>query len=305
MRGVALGLYPGGRGDRARYRKAVDEIAAFGATHIALVVTWHQGDVRSVRIRRTKKTTPDALLEAMIAHAHKRKLRVLVFPILNLEITKPGQWRGTVAPRNRDTWWISYEDFILHYAKIAAKTKTWGLLIGSELGSTEGWRARWYHLISAVQRRYKGTLTYSANWDHFHNVSFWRRLPFIGVTGYFQLSKRDNASQRELTRAWTAARDRLVRYANKIGKPLWITEVGYQSRNGTAVRPWDYGARGAVDLEEQRRCWYAFKKAWAGNKSLGGMFVWDWHGPGGHRDRNYTPRNKPAGALLRSWFRGR
>jgi hypothetical protein len=272
---------------------------------VALVVLWYQRDVRSNRIRRTKKTAPDSLVRAIIAHAHKRKLEVLLFPILNLEVTRPGQWRGTVNPKSRDRWWISYEDFILHYARIAAKAGTWGLLIGSELGSTEGWRARWYHLISAVERRYRGTLVYSANWDHYQQVSFWRRLSFVGVTGYFSLTKKSDAPQAELTAAWKRARDRLVRYARSRKKPLWITEIGYQSRDGAAVRPWDYGASGTVDIEEQRRCWYAFRKAWQGNRHLGGLFVWDWHGRGGHRDKGYTPRGKPAGALLRRWFTGK
>jgi hypothetical protein len=310
VRGMALGLW--GTGDRAggpgRFDRAIEEIAALGATHVALVATWSQRDVRDVAVVPGVRTVDDATLRHAIVHARRAGLAVLVFPILTLDEVRPGEWRGTLVPSDVDVWWRSYERFILHYAGIAAGTGAEALLIGSELGSTEAWRDRWYHLISRVERVYGGDLVYSANWDHYRRVSFWPRLHAIGVTGYFELApggasgRGSDPASEVLVQAWRRARDELVAFAAARGKPLWITEVGYASVDGAAARPWDYGMEGPVDLEEQRRCYAAFVEVWGGVDALAGVFFWIWDGAGGSRDRGYTPRGKPAEAVLRQWL---
>lgn len=302
VRGIALGLYPDGGTDPTRMDAAIDELAATGASHVALVTTWAQVDIHATRIAPGAVTIDDATLRHAVTHARARGLRVLVFPILTVTKTAPGQWRGTLRPRDVDAWWPSYERFILHYAAIAADTGAEALLIGSELGTTEAWRDRWYHLISRIQRIYDGQLVYSANWDHYQHVSFWRRLDVIGVTGYFELTDQRDASEAELRRAWVRIRDTLVAFAEAEGKPLWITEVGYTSTDGAATRPWDYHLEGPVDLEEQRRCYAAFVATWSRVRNLGGVFFWNWYGTGGAQDRGYTPRGKPAESVLRRWF---
>lgn len=300
---MALGLYPDGGRDPSRFDHLIDEIARLGATHVALVVTWAQDDVRSTRIAaRSDVTIDDATLRHAIQHAHGQGLRVLVFPILTLRKLAPGEWRGTIQPADVDAWWLGYEAFILHYAAIAARERAWSLLIGSELGSTESWTYRWYHLISGVERVYDGVLVYSANWDHYQHVTFWRRLDAMGVTGYFELTQSKDESEANLARSWQAVRQALIDAAQAIEKPLWITEVGYTSTDGTATQPWNYVLSGAVDLEEQRRCYAAFVQAWGGQPALGGVFFWNWSGEGGPDDRGYTPKGKPAGRLLESWY---
>jgi hypothetical protein len=267
------------------------------------VVTWAQKDIRSVSIRPGEVTVEDAVLARAIRGAHRRGLQVLVFPILTVEETHPGQWRGTIAPASVAAWWLDYETFILHYARIAAAGDAEAFLVGSELASTEAWRGRWFHLISRVERGFHGALAYSANWDHYRGVSFWNRVDAIGISGYFELTDDRDAGVVPLTRAWIAARKRLVAFARARGKPLWLTEVGYTSRDGAATRPWDYTLDTPVDLEEQRRCYRALALSWGGVRELGGVFLWNWTGDGGPADRGYTARGKPAEQVLRRWFR--
>lgn len=302
MQGISLGLYPRGKGQLAYYRRRIDEIARTGASHVALVTHWHQHDTRSNRLAPGKLTIADRVLVALIRHAHRRRLSVLLFPIVHLEVIRMGHWRGTIRPRNVATWWLSYERFILHYARIARRERVATLLVGSELGSTELWRARWYHLVGRVRRQFSGKLVYSANWDHYDKVSFWRRIDYLGVTGYFELTRKTDASVAELTRAWRRARAKLLAFAARHKKPLWITEVGYASVDGAATQPWNYNRAGSVDLEEQRRCYAAFVAAWT-NTALAGVFFWNWYGAGGTRDKSYTPRGKPAQRILERWFR--
>ncbi len=278
-------------------------MAATGATHVALVVSWEQKDVRSSAIERSPRVTAaDRELVAALRRAARRGLRAVVFPVLSVRDLAPGQWRGALRPRDVDAWWLAHERFILHYAAIAEAESAAALVIGSELGFAESWRDRWFHLISRVEKVYRGELIYSANWDHFEQVSFAARLDHLGVSAYFPLAKGGDATQAELDRSWRRHKAALVRFARAARVSLWLTEVGYPSRDGAASHPWDYGADGAVDLAEQYRCFAALVAAWNGESALEGLMVWNWWGEGGPRDRDYTPRGKPAAALLRAWF---
>lgn len=303
IRGIAVGLYDHRDPDRGQWKRRLVEIRKSGATHVSVVVHWRQRDVRSTTLApHPDITVPDARLRQVLREARRQKLEVFLFPIVDVEIRRPMEWRGTIAPTDVDAWWKAYEAFILHYARIAAEEKADLYSVGSELGSTEAWRDRWYHLISRVQKLYKGPLVYSANWDHYTHVSFWERVDYLGVTGYHELTRSNDASVDELTRAWAKVRAQLVAFAQKQGKPLMITEVGYTSQDGAAVHPWDYTSRARVDLEEQRRCYEAFVAAWKGEPALAGVFWWIWYGEGGERDPGYTPRGKPAEKVLRAWF---
>jgi hypothetical protein len=135
-------------------------------------------------------------------------------------------------------------------------------------------------------------------------VSFAARLDHLGVSAYFPLARDGDADQAQLDRSWRRHRDALLRFARGARVSLWLTEVGYPSRDGAAAHPWDYTAGGAVDLEEQRRCFAALAAAWDGQPQLAGILVWNWWGEGGPGDRDYTPRGKPAERLLRAWFAG-
>jgi hypothetical protein len=284
----------------------LDEVAAAGANHVALVVSWEQADATASAIARSPRVTaPDREVRAALRRARRLGLRAVLFPIVSVRESGDGAWRGALRPRDLDAWWLAHERFILHYAEVAEAEGAAALVVGSELGFSESWRDRWYHLISRVERVFRGELIYSANWDHFEQVSFTARLDHLGVSAYFPLARGGEAGQAELDRSWRRHKDALVRFARAHKVSLWLTEVGYPSRDGAAAHPWDYTADGEVDLAEQYRCFAALVAAWNREPALDGLLVWNWWGEGGPRDRDYTPRGKPAATLLRAWFKGR
>ncbi len=286
------------------------EIAEHGATHVSIVVAWSQANIRAVDIHPDPvETLPDAELRRMIQAARAAKLQVILFPILHLERRRPGEWRGRLAPALPALWWASYREFLLHYAVLAAEEEVDILSVGSELLDLEGERARWLEVIAAVRGVFGGRLIYSANWDHFDGVSFWDALDLVGMTGYFELSQRPAPTLDELRSAWSAGADVIAGYGRRVGKPVLLTEVGYPSQVGAAAHPWDYTRRRAFSAEAQylafRGMYEAYhRRAEAGEVGLGGVLVWSWYGYGGPGDLDYTPRGKPASALLRRWFKG-
>jgi hypothetical protein len=307
-RGVSLGLFVSERDPAARrfyYEQLLDEIRALGATDVSLVVRWSQRDVSATEIApEADATDDDAVLALVIELARARGLRVFLLPILHLEERRQGQWRGTLRPESWERWWASYENFILHYARLSQEHRVALLSVGSELVSTESQQARWRALIAKVREVYQGELTYSANWDHFEPVQFWDALDVVGVTAYQELSAAPDPGEEALVEGWRSFRFRLRRWAAEHRRRYLFTEVGFPSHTEGAARPWDYTPRGSADPGLQLRAWRATWRVWHDDPALEGFFVWNWFGVGGAEDRGYTPRGKPTEALLRAWFEG-
>lgn len=306
-RGISLGLFVSTHDETYRaelYRQFLDEIAAVGATDVQLVVQWSQRSVRATEIAPASGVSvDDELLAWVIQRAHARRLRVFLMPILHLAERPLGQWRGKLDPGDWDRWWRSYDRFILHYAKLARRQRVELFSVGSELISTERQTERWRALIASVRRRFGGQLTYSANWDHFEPIGFWEQLDVAGITGYQALSKQDDPEEEALVRGFAGLKARVARWAAERDLRFVFTEIGYPSQPGGARRPWDYRERGVADPALQLRCYRALYRAWQADPRLGGLYAWNWFGRGGVDDRGYTPRGKPAEAVLRRWYR--
>ncbi|MCA9527235.1 MAG: hypothetical protein KC549_13175 [Myxococcales bacterium] len=303
VRCVALAPHFEGEATAAELAQNLNEIKDLGANLVMVVVQWAQVDVTSDTLGPYEWGTDDAKVRAVIAHARAVGLDVLVFPIVKLARIEPGQWRGTLSPRDRGRWWAAYERFILHYARLGAEAGAGWLSVGSELGTLEADEPRWRQLIAAVRGVFRGQLIYSANWDHFQHVGFWDALDAVGLNAYHPITSRDGATTLDLTRAWRGIRRWLLAWHAWIPRPLLFTEMGYPSVEGGARRPYHYGAETPPDMGEQARAYAAFIDTWRDQPGVAGACVWIWTGRGGFEDKGYMPRGKPAEALLRAWFR--
>ncbi len=302
-KGVALGLHF--QDPEASYEGYLWEIARTGADTVSLVVSWSQADVRATELApKPGETPPDEGVRRAIAAAHNMGLKVLLFPIIMVERRAAGEWRGKLAPADRDRWYESYRSFILHYASLAEACGAEEFSVGSELGSMQVDAERWRSLISVVRANYRGRLLYSANWDDYESVPFWRDLDAIGVTGYYELVKSgtETPSVALLTAAWQPLIADLRRVATREERKVVLTEVGYTSQAIAARHPWDYTRAGKVDLAAQERLYLALAQAWSSVPELGGLYLWNWFGDGGGGDNGYTPRGKPSEQVIRRWF---
>lgn len=302
-RGVCLGLFSAD--PHFRYRGLLEEIAATGASHVAITWVAWQEDLRAEVIapRPGWSATPEQIDRA-IRDANALGLKVTALPIVRLAKAGPKEWRGVIQPTNEDRWWASYEDFIVSGARLAQAAGAQRYSVGSELLSREGMRERWLGLIRRVREAAPSLeLMYSANWDHFDGVSFWDAVDVAGVTAYFELTRRLDPEVEELVSAWAPARAALLGLGRRIQRPLIISEIGYPSLDGGVAWPWDETRKAQVDLEEQRRAYVAVVQAWSNTDELRGLYFWNWFGFGGPDDGNYTPRGKPAAAVLREWYR--
>jgi len=237
-----------------------------------------------------------------IREARSRRMSVMLFPIVHVIELEAGEWRGTLEPADWDAWFRAYSDVILHYARMAEAEGADLLSIGSELCSAESQAAHWRELIAKVRRIYGGKLLYSANWDHYRGVPFVQDLDYLGINAYYQLTDDLHPEVEQLRAAWGPIKVDLLAWAHRHGLPLIFTEVGYPSREGAGIDPWDYIASRPASPEVQRRCYRAFIEAWREVPQLHGVFFYVWWGEGGRHDRDYTPRGKPAAGEIARWF---
>ena len=194
QRGVALGLFA--EDVSFSYAPLLGEIAALGASHVALVVPLYQTHAASTELRLHTRLSPclEAIADA-IREARRADLEVTLFPIVRLsEPRSPGEWRGTLDPTSRDAWFTSYSQHVGDLASLANLTGATRLVIGSELSTLDDDVPRWQHLITLIRAVFPGTLVYSANWDHYRQARVFELVDEIGVVGYFNLREPNEPS---------------------------------------------------------------------------------------------------------------
>lgn len=304
QRGVALGLFA--EDVSFSYEPLLREIAGLGASHVALIVPIYQTHGGSTQLYRHTRFSPTLETVAdTIRQARRADLEVTVFPIVRLTAPRTDrEWRGTLEPADRDAWFRSYGEQLGDLASLAEFTGATRLVVGSELSTLDGELARWPHLIELVRAVFTGTLVYSANWDHFRDASLFELVDEVGVVGYFGLRAPDGAATvAALTASWQRIGRELDAALAKYGKPFVFTEIGYRSRTGSTVSPWDESAGGTPDLDEQKRGLEAFRQAFTvpegWPRRIDGLYIWNWYGYGGPGTTGYTPRGKPAEATVR------
>lgn len=161
-------------------------------------------------------------------------------------------------------------------------------------------------VIKAVREVYKGPLTYAANWDEeYRLVSFWGALDYIGIDAYFPLSDKDNPNLDEIKQGWEQWVKEIEALQQKYNKPVIFPEVGYCSADGTARTPWEELAAGKVNLKLQADCYEALCQTFWTKPWFYGMYWWRWGTDtrfGGPGNRGYSPQNKPARDVVKSWY---
>jgi len=243
--------------------------------------------------------TDEAVIEAA-ARARSLGLRVLLAPHLWTR-----GWTGTLefGASRWPQFFDRYREFLLHYAVLAEREGMAGLVVGHELGSaTARDPDRWRTMIGEVRRVYEGTVTYSANWDHeVESIPFWDACDLIGVSFYQPLAVAAGASGESQVAAARRALATLKALAKRTGRPVLLTEAGYASVPGAALKPWEEPRGGPVDVAAQRDAWDALLTALDSEEWVAGVFAWKWFSAppsAAASDRSFSPQGKPAQALI-------
>ena len=247
--------------------------------------------------------------------AKQAGIKTLLKPHIWLRDREADKWIGDIEMTSEadwQAWFKNYSAFILYYARIAEQNQMEALCIGTELMKPAITREKdWRRLIHQIRQVYHGQLTYAANWYlEYEKIKFWDALDFIGVQGYFPLTKKNNPTLSELRAGWKPYLTDLEKIANKYQKPVVFTEVGYKSTPDAAIEPWKWPERGRApeqneSYQTQANCYEAlFQTLWQ-KPWFGGTFIWKWYPQvrdNGRDHRDFTPQHKPAEKILAAWY---
>jgi hypothetical protein len=213
------------------------------------------------------RTFSDLALGRVIREVHRLGMKASLLVVLFVD---DGTWQGAIQPANVNAWFDAWTKILTHYAELARELNLATLLIGSELETLRDRSDQWNRVIGEVRRRYRGQVMYSTNFWHSRSaydqvlrMRQWAQLDAVGVTAYFELTHQTDASVAELEAAWRSDRHGqnivadLQTLSARHQKPLHFWEIGYQSRDGTTIFPWDYRIASPVDEEEQARAYQA------------------------------------------------
>lgn len=308
--GMAVQLH-GGTDVYDKYHSLIPEIAALGSDTVLFVVHGWQEHAGTLDLHIDARKTADAKeLGRLCDLAKSQGLRIILMPVVLLDVPRNNEWRGKIVPPNHDWdgWFKRYNDFIQHFAKIAEAHQVDVFMVGSELIKTEVYTDRWRRIIQEVRQNFRGKLGYSANWDHYqtNKIAFWNNLDYVSMTTYYELAKGKNPPREEVDANWAAIKKEIFAFQREVKKPIIFTEVGWCSQDGAAHEGWNYYAnQKATDsgLLEQAMLYESFIRTWAAEPTVGGIIWWEWDStPGGPGDYGYTPRGKPAEQVLRQLF---
>ena len=294
---------------------ALKQLAGVGANAVAFVVTWYTPSINSTDIYTTVATASDGALIWAMQHAESLGLKVIIKPHLD---SQDGQWRAYINPPNAAAWFASYSAMIDHYAVLANRYGADMLCIGSELislSTNPTYASYWTSLIAGVRQRlkFRGRLTYSANWgsrgfgEEFPRLTFWSQLDYLGISAYFPLSTQPDPSVGSMKRAWaTWQASAIFRFHARQRKPLLFTEIGYRSAQGTSEAPFDSGGGRQPDQQAQANCYEALFESWATVPWFAGSMFWFWSldmtpDPSG---AGFEVQHKAAYGTVLAWYGG-
>jgi hypothetical protein len=259
----------------------VERLAALGVNWVAI---HPYGRIRrdgTLEWRPIDPERPPEMVARPIREARSRGVAILVTPHL-------AQWgsgfrsRGDIAfadPQERRRFFELYREWIVQLAAAAREADAFA--VGNELDGLVDCEAEWREVIAAVREVTPARLTYAANWTHFERVGFWDALDAIGVQGYFPLSDLEQPGEEDLRAGWQAALARMRAVHERTGKPVVLTELGYNCSLAAAREPWDHKSAAPVDRQRaeelQAACLrIALEEIAREERWLRGAFLWKW-----------------------------
>ena len=311
QKGITFVSWQKGEYSSPAAEQSLTALASTGANWVAIIVTVYQETVTETQIVSTDQTPTDDDLAHIISKAHALGLKVLLKP--HVDIQSPGQWRGEISFSTDDDWraWFdSYRQMINHYADLAQQTQTEAYCVGTELVKTSSRSAGWERVVAEVRNRFTGKLTYASNHDEVGNVKWWGTLDYIGVDAYYPLpTPSDTPTVEDLKAAWVSQGyvTTLKQLSQEYNRPILLTEIGYRSVKGANKAPWKWQSSTEIDLTLQANLYEAVLETFYNEEWVAGIFFWNWladPSQGGANNSDYTPHNKPAEDVLRSFYGG-
>ena len=279
--------------------------------HVVITVPVFQANLRANNPAIDPARTPsDTVIRTVIEQTHKAGLGVVLIPYL---LVADSEWVGELAPTNVSQWFQNWRTVLRYYAQLAQQTGVEIFLLGWEFVTMQQYHAEWERTIGEVRPLYRGRLSYFANWwwdrRTYANVFDWKPwslLDFIGISAFFELTRKNNPTVTELQRAWSADANSqniledLARLNAKYRRCVVFLELGYESKDGTNREPWNFRLVGVPDEGEQRDAFQAAFQVLSDRPWFDGYLVWTEQVSLPRTTTGYDVLTKPAAEVIRA-----
>ncbi len=281
---------------------ALASMAELGVDHVQLAPRWFLDDARDdAPSVDPDRTATAASLATAVTAARALGLGVTVKPMLDVE---DGSWRGALDPADPDRFFATYGDLVVDLARRSQALGVDRFVVGVELASLSGDRARWRSLVARVRTAFTGTVTYAALPYEAPAVGFWDVLDEVGVNAWSPLADGPTTDVGALRTAWEAELDRYEAVGRAAGLPVVVLEAGFTSQRGTATEPWRWDLSDVHAPDEQAAGYAALLAAVADEGSwLRGLHWWAWRQTDRGLALDFTPQGAPAADVLRASWR--
>ncbi len=283
------------------YDNTLNELLLAGINTVFIITFYYADDETSDSIFATNETVPDSILCKIIEQTRAKGIEPVIKPHIDLLNKMP---RYLIKPKNMSTWLGFYKDILLRYIEISNTYNLNKIVIGTEIDNVADSKDFHSLIRNTLRHNYNGEFLYASSFDHFLSSSIWSVVDAIGVNAYFNLCQRDDCLQVELVESWNYWLNIIDRISIAKSKPVFITEIGYYSREGCAINPGDWSREGEINFHEQEQAYEALLCQAYKFSNIKGIFWWQWelNNTWGNDSSDYTPNNKPAEQILTKYW---
>jgi hypothetical protein len=273
---------------------------------VEMPVLLYQSSLTSTIIEPGNSTPLVSAFSYGIQLAHLEDLHVFVAALLQVDGPQP--WAGAIqfpTYAQEQQWFQSYWQGFKPYIQAAARAGAEQFAIGTE----EEWLQEhapdslWNGLIENIHSIFPGTLTYDMNWSALpQQPRTWMRNPLlkmVGISAYLpQSPTQERLNQQQITHLWkTTALPELDTFAQRLGRPVFISEIGYRDTADALYSPWKSVSSAPIDRQEQMLACSAALGSLMPDTYIYGIFFWGWSSTG-----SFDLVGSQAAAAIRSYY---
>jgi hypothetical protein len=274
---------------------------------VEMPILLHQDSLTSTVVVQGSATTQLSSFDYGVRFAHSLGLHVFV--TIQLQSAGSQPWSALIhfsTYAQEQAWFQSYWNVVKPYAAIAEQDGVEQFAFGTEYRWLEqnAPASLWNGLISELSNVFSGTLTYDMDWSalHYTPPSWMRnpRLTMIGISAYSPLVNSPvEVDPKQLPALWaqTAQRD-LDNFSIAVGKPIFLSEVGFPNCQLALYEPWNSYCTAAPAPQEQAAACGAVLTDIIHDRRIIGSFFWGWDNA---LDLNLY--NVPATKIIQSYYK--
>jgi hypothetical protein len=277
------------------------------ACWIEMPVLFTQPSLTSTTVTTTQQSTPTLTSFTYGVHA-ARALGYHVFVTPLLTVGGPQPWSGAIAFatfQQEQQWFEGYWQALKPYAVAAAQAGVEQLALGTEYEWLQKFApdTLWNELIAHLRSVFPGTLTYDMNWTTLQSPPrAWMRnadLKMIGISAYLPIiDTPERIDPKQIPVLWkNTVKSALDSFAMKLGKPIFISEIGYRNSADALYHSWESTSTAPPDPQEQAAACDAALANVIPDPHIAGIFFWGWDNVGAFR-----LSGQPAVAALDRWY---